>query len=349
MAVTCRLPHGLLAQNRARDGRVDDSRSRQAGDVAPARYSPAMSVANSAYIPKRACTCRLVEARGFKHHVRIWGDERAVRPERPAFVLLHGFMDVGASFQFLVDALAALEGEARTIVAPDLRGFGHTLSPPTDAYWFPDYLGDLDALLDALLPDQPIDLLGHSMGGNVSMMYAGVRPSRVRKLVNLEGFGLPDTRPEEAPGRLAQWLDQLKVPQTLRSFPSLEAVAERLRRNNPLLAPARAAYLAAHWAEARDGAFHILGDPAHKRVNPILFREAEALAFYRNITAPVLWVEGSESRPELLWGKRYSKAKFHERLSVVRQVERKILPNAGHMLHHDQPEALAALIAPFLG
>lgn len=339
----------MSAQSFARDGRKRDACSRLEGDRAPTRYSPAMSVENSAYLPKRACTSRFVEARGFKHHVRVWGDERAVRPERPAFVLLHGFMDVGASFQFLVDALAELEGEERTILAPDLRGFGHTVSPPVDAYWFPDYLGDLDALLDALLPGQPIDLLGHSMGGNVSMMYAGVRPSRVRKLVNLEGFGLPDTRPEEAPGRLAQWLDQLKAPQTLRSFPTLEAVAQRLCRNNPLLPPARAAYLAAHWAEARDGAFHIRGDAAHKRVNPVLFREAEALAFYRAIQAPVLWVEGSESRPEVWWGNRYSKAKFYERLSAVRQVERKSLPNAGHMVHHDQPEALAALIAPFLG
>ena len=44
-------------------------------------------------------------------------------------------------------------------------------------------------------PTQPVDLLGHSMGGNVVMSYAGVRPERVRRLINLEGFGLPDSRP----------------------------------------------------------------------------------------------------------------------------------------------------------
>jgi pimeloyl-ACP methyl ester carboxylesterase len=94
--------------------------------------------------------------------------------------------------------------------------------------------------------------------------------------------------------------------------------------------------------------WHILGDPAHKRVNPILYRKAEALACWRHIRARVLWVEGSESAPELWWGNAYSKAEFHQRLSVVAGVERQVLPQAGHMLHHDQPEALAAAIDAFL-
>jgi pimeloyl-ACP methyl ester carboxylesterase len=32
----------------------------------------------------------------------------------------------------------------------------------------------------------------------------------------------------------------------------------------------------------------------------------------------------------------------------VRQVERHALPACGHMLHHDQPEAVAKLLADFL-
>ena len=114
------------------------------------------------------------------------------QPGQPLLVMVHGFMDVGASFQFVVDAMAAAGDGARCVVAPDWRGFGRSEAPgATDAYWFADYLGDLDALLDALSPDAPVDLLGHSMGGNVAMAYAGVRPGRVRRLVNLEGFGLP--------------------------------------------------------------------------------------------------------------------------------------------------------------
>ena len=82
-----------------------------------------------------------------------------------------------------------------------------------------------------------MDLLGHSMGGNVAMSYAGVRPERVRKLINLEGFGLPQTQARQAPGRLAQWLDALKTPQSLRDYASLAEVAERLCDNNPRLSP----------------------------------------------------------------------------------------------------------------
>jgi pimeloyl-ACP methyl ester carboxylesterase len=172
--------------------------------------------------------------------VRTWG-----QPKHPALILLHGWMDVSASFQFVVDALTV----PRQVIAPDWRGFGGTQGPPgTDTYWFPDYLADLDALLDALCPDQPVDLLGHSMGGNVAMLYAGIRPQRVRRLINLEGFGLPATKPSQAPARYAAWLDDLKQSQGLRDYGSVDEVAERLRRNNPRLTPDRAAWLAPHWA-----------------------------------------------------------------------------------------------------
>jgi pimeloyl-ACP methyl ester carboxylesterase len=64
---------------------------------------------------------------------------------------------------------------------------------------FADYLADLDQLLDHYAPGEAVDLVGHSMGGNVAMMYAGVRPARIRRLVNLEGFGMPATRPARRP------------------------------------------------------------------------------------------------------------------------------------------------------
>ena len=112
-------------------------------------------------------------------------------------MLLHGWGDTGETCQFLVDHLAA----ERTCVAIDMRGFGRT-QRPQDGYWFPDYLADLDALLDQLSPDAPVDLVGHSMGGNVAMLYAGVRPQRVRRLVSLEGFGMPRTDAGSGAGAL---------------------------------------------------------------------------------------------------------------------------------------------------
>jgi pimeloyl-ACP methyl ester carboxylesterase len=266
-------------------------------------------------------------------------------------VLLHGWMDVGASYQFVVDALQATALAGRWIVAPDWRGFGLTQPPhPTDSYWFPDYLGDLDGLLGALGIEGAVDLVGHSMGGNVAMSYAGVRPARVRRLVNLEGFGLPRTEPRHAPRRLAQWLDALAEEQSLKDYASIEEVAERLRKNNPRLTPDKARWLAPHWSRRADnGRLHILGDAAHKRPNPVLYRVEEILETWKLISAPLLWVEAADSQPEVWWGGRYSKAEFHERLNVVPKSERHVLADCGHMLHHDQPQALAQRLAAFLG
>ena len=304
------------------------------------------------YVVRRPSTSRHLPLRGLHHHLHEWGSPALASPARPTLVLLHGWMDVGASFQFVVDALDALEGgQPRHIVAPDWRGFGLTEPPAgTDSYWFPDYLADLDALLDALAGAQPVDLLGHSMGGNVVMSYAGVRPARIRRLINLEGFGLPRSRPDAAPERLIKWLDELKQPQALKDYASADAVAARLQSNNPRLTADKAAWLAPHWSAPRaDGRWHILGDPAHKRVNPVLYRVEEHLAAWALIRAPLLWVEGDLTEVSQWWGDRYSKAEFHQRLaSVTAPVRRMTLSPSGHMLHHDQPEALAQALASFL-
>jgi pimeloyl-ACP methyl ester carboxylesterase len=305
----------------------------------------ASAAAASIYRERRLPQSRFVHLRGLDHHVTTWGDPTLVTPQRPPLVLLHGWMDVGASFQFVVDALRA----ERFVIAPDWRGFGLTQSPAADSYWFPDYLGDLDALLDALLPGQPVDLLGHSMGGNVVMIYAGLRPERVRRLVSLEGFGLPQTAPEQAPRRYRQWLDELKQPQELKRYDSVAAVAARLRKTNPRLPEDKAQWLAARWSrEGDDGRWHILGDPAHKRANPMLYRAQEVLACWREIAAPMLWVEGAETDLEAFWGERYPRAEFEARLAQVPQVQQIVLAGAGHMLHHDQPEALARALEAFL-
>ena len=103
------------------------------------------------YVARRAARSEFLAVRGLRCHVNLWGDASLVTPERPPLVMLHGWMDVGASFQFVVDALRA----ERFVIAPDWRGFGLSEAPRADSYWFPDYLGDLDALLDALLPAQP--------------------------------------------------------------------------------------------------------------------------------------------------------------------------------------------------
>ena len=296
------------------------------------------------YLPRRCASSRYLAVRGVNCHLSVWGDPTPGGP--PPLLMMHGFMDVGASFQFVVDALP----EDRQIIAPDWRGFGLTALPhSTDAYWFADYLGDLDALVDELSPDAPIDLLGHSMGGNVVMTYAGVRPERVRRLINLEGFGLPDLSADEAGPRMARWLDELKSAKRLRPYASLADVAARLRQNNPRLSADKAQFLAGHWsAQGDDGLWHLRADPAHKRINPVPYRAAEAVAIWRRISAPTLWVQGDKTATERWWRGRYSQAEFQQRLAVVPNVTQVLLSDAGHMLHHDQPQALANAIGAFL-
>ncbi|HKW83998.1 MAG TPA: alpha/beta hydrolase [Burkholderiaceae bacterium] len=305
------------------------------------------------YAERRTGRSRYVTVRGLRHHVLEWGDPSLAGPDRPPLLMMHGWMDVAASFQFVVDALAS----ERYVLAFDWRGFGLTDTPSGDTYWLPDYTADLDAMLDALFfhgdtAASPIDLLGHSMGGNVVMIYAGLRPERIRRLVNLEGFGMPATQPAQAPKRYLNWLDELKQPAELRSYESLDRVAARLRKNNPLLPPERADWLARHWSrkltDAAGTRYEILGDPAHKRSTPTLYQRDEVLEIWKQISAPLLWVEGDQTDLQRWWGTRYTKAEFHERLSVVRNVQRHVLSPAGHMLHHDQPQALAARLEAFL-
>jgi pimeloyl-ACP methyl ester carboxylesterase len=298
----------------------------------------------------REPTSTFVSLRGCRYHLRRWGPTAS---DLPPLVLAHGWMDVAASWQFMVDALSEAFVQDRPIIAFDWRGYGQTETPPTDSYWFPDYLGDLDALLDIISPKDPVDLLGHSMGGNVVMMYAGVRPQRIRRLVNLEGFGMAATRPAQAPGRLAQWLDELRQHREgaidLKAYPDAAAVADRLMKTNPRLPRDKAEWLARHWARPEaDGQWRILGDAAHKIVNPYLYKVEEALEIYKRISASLLAVEASDDSLGHWWKGKYTLDEYHQRLQAVQHHRIARIEDAGHMLHHDQPQQLARQIEDFL-
>ena len=300
------------------------------------------------YQALKASRSTFVPIRHLQYHVRQWGEPR---PGQVPLVLVHGWMDVAASWQFMVDALA----EEHWIIAPDWRGYGLTKGsgPEPDNYWFADYLADLDALLDHFAPDVAVNLVGHSMGGNVAMMYAGVRPERIRRLVNLEGFGMPETRPAQAPGRYAQWLDELKAlrqgEMDLKTYDSADGVARRLMKTNPRLGADKADWLARQWAAPdAEGRWAILGDAAHKVVNAHLYQLPETLAIYARIAAPVLSVTASDDSLSQWWKGRFTLAQYHERLKAVPNLHNAVIEDAAHMLHHDQPERLAGLIEDFL-
>jgi len=287
-----------------------------------------------------------VPIRHLSYHVMQWGTPS---PDKTPIVMVHGWMDVAASFQFVIDALK----DDHWVIAPDWRGFGLTDTPNTDNFWFPDYMADLDQLLDHYVGERQVNLVGHSMGGHIATMYSGIRPERIQKLINLEGFGMPTTRPAQAPSRLAQWMDQLKAVQRgemdLKPYPNLEAVAQRLIKTNPRLGTDKAHWLAQHWARANDqGEWRILGHAAHKVVNAQLFKVDETQAIYERITAPTLCVVASSDSMSQWWQARYTLDEFMQRIAAVPNITHAVIEDAGHMLHHDQPEQLANLIENFL-
>jgi len=285
----------------------------------------------------RASESQFLQIRELRYHVRRW-----VKAGAPKMVLLHGWMDVSASFQFMVDALK----RDWDVYAPDWRGYGLTAWGKGDCYWFADYIADLEFLLRAISPEQPVNLVGHSLGGNVAAMYAGVRPERVSKFVNLEGFGLRATRPEEAPERYARWSDELRDPPQLRPYASFAELAERLRKGNPRLSAQRADFLARHWGHEKDGKVLLRADPAHKIVNATLYRYEEALACWKKVAAPVLWVDGKLSDTPKRLG--LDTGQHAVRRAAFRDLRFVEIDGAGHMLHHDQPEALARVVEDFL-
>jgi pimeloyl-ACP methyl ester carboxylesterase len=306
------------------------------------------------YTERRPSRCELVPIRTQRYHVRLWGE---ASPEKTPLFMVHGWMDVAASFQFVVDALSDDFFERHWIIAPDWRGYGLTSGPQVDNYWMADYLADLDALIDHYAGDQAagqgIDLLGHSMGGNVVMVYAGARPTRIRRLINLEGFGMAETQPTDAPGRYAKWMDEIKAfhrgEMALKAYDSVDGVARRLMKTNRRLSADKALWLAQHWSrENAQGHWDILGDAAHKIVNATLFRLEELLACYARITAPTLCVEASDDSLKLWWKDKYTLAQYHERLKHVPNCRIEVIQDAAHMLHHDQPEQLARLLEDFL-
>lgn len=278
-------------------------------------------------------------------HIRRWGE-----PQAPMLFLLHGWMDVSASFQFVVDKLQ----RDWNIVAPDWRGFGQSqwLNRP---YFFAEHIGDLEAIVDRYAPEGKVRLVGHSMGGILSCLYAGIRPERVERVVSLEGFGIAPTTPGMAPERYRQWLGALQQPPRMHAYVDRAAFARRLLNMDKFLTPERATFLAKHLArvghgetkhgERRHGIIWN-GDPWHKAPAPYLFRLEESMAIWRQVTCPVLWVAGRDSWVVRDYATR--PGDWEARRACFADIDEAWIDHADHMLHHDQPEAVARIVEDFL-
>ena len=286
--------------------------------------------------PPRRETLRV---RGLDLHLTRWGPQPS-DSAAPVF-LLHGWADTGDTFQFMVDAF----GGDWPLVALDWRGFGRS-EWARDGYWFPDYLADLDALLERLSPRVPARIVGHSMGGNIAGLYAGLRPDRVRCVVNLEGFGMPRTTPDQAPAQLRKWLDQVKTAPTLKDYESFEQLASIILSRYPRFTEARSMFVAQAWGRLEaDGRVHLLGDARHRWVNPVLYRREEAEACWRGIRAPMLMLLGEQSEYLPRLGADGTDSGFR---AVIAGIEIIRIADTGHMLHIERPDLVAPLVESFL-
>ncbi len=277
-----------------------------------------------------------VRIRGLRYHVRAWGEATA-----PKLMLLHGLLDASATWEPVAKILVS----KWQVLCPDWRGLGHT-EWPQDGYWFPDYIGDLAALMDHYAADVAIPLVGHSMGAQIGSLYAGARPSRVSRLVCLDGLFLPDGDTAQAPKRMTKWLDDLNQARGAKTYASFEQLATRVRYRNPQLSEAKALFIAHCWAaEDAQGRVKLLADPRHELRGPSIYRAAESMALWSQISAPTLFLDGGKS----LFAQAIPAEEKQRRRACFCDRHEEVIAGAGHMLHFDAPEETGQRIAAFVG
>ena len=272
--------------------------------------------------------------RGLRYHVRRWGPADA-----PMLLLMHGWMDVSATFEPVAERLAP----RLQVLAPDWRGFGET-DWPQDGYWFADYIADLDALVDHYSPDHPVRIAGHSMGATAVCHFAGLRPHRVSQLAVLDGLALPDGDPAAIVPTYRRWLDAVRRGSNAPTYRSFEELAVRVQKRHPHLSAERCRFIARCWGrQGTDGRVHLQSDPKHLVNMPRTYLQAESDAIWAQVTAPTLFVDGGAS----VFRKTLPHGEVERRRALFRDRREVQIDGVGHMLHFEAPEALADRLLAF--
>lgn len=278
----------------------------------------------------------LVFVNGIRLYVHRFQPASA-RPSGLTVLLLHGFLDSGATWDLVAEPLARA---GHDVLAPDFRGFGESDSVGAGGYYhFPDYVSDLSALLDVLGPKR-LALVGHSMGSTVAALFAGASPQRVQHLALLEGLGPPGADSKAAVDRMRTWLDDLRtIDRTPRPLGSFEEALTRLASRFPHVSRDLLESRARLLTRSRSGRLSWAYDPLHRTTSPVPFNLDAFKCFLRCITAPTLYVTGGVT------GLRV--ADENERLACIRKAKHIDLPQAGHMMHWTAPEELARNLLAF--
>ena len=282
---------------------------------------------------------QFIDVQGLSLHYLEWGDASAGVP----LILVHGFLDQAHSWDALVASLCAKTASPLWVIAPDCRGHGESGWIGDGGYYhFPDYVRDLDALIRSL-GTPTIRLVGHSMGGTISLLFTGTFPAQVRQLVLIEGIGPVGMEFADAPPRMEKWLSELhqRGRSHFREYSSIEAGARQLQQTNPRLKPDFALHLArTGMRQTSRGKWAWRFDPLHRTTSPQPFYSAQAHEFLRRILCPVLLIEGEESHHRE-W------PSLEDRIEAIGKSQLTRIAAAGHMVHQDNPNELASVIARF--
>jgi len=280
-----------------------------------------------------------INVRGLNIHVQEWGDA-----ENPTLFMLHGWMDCGATYKYSAEYLKS----KYHIVAPDLRGFGNSDHAP--AYWFPDYFADLEIILNHYAPNRSVNLVGHSMGANIVVMYAGIHPQRVNRVLSLDSAGLAPSEPNEAPEKYRRWLREILSEEPSKIYPDKRMLMHSIYKGNPSLSTESIEELALMWGKPvnddEHGAWMLKHDHKHRYTNPVRYQYEDTVEVWKQVTARVGLVMAGQSF-------MYERYESIDRISQVKELlsiaddDYFLIKDSGHMLHIEQPEATAECIAAF--
>jgi pimeloyl-ACP methyl ester carboxylesterase len=263
-----------------------------------------------------------------------WGTEG-----KPALILVHGGLDHARNWDWVAKSLR----EDYHVYAIDLRGHGNSAWAPGALYSIAEHILDLSVLAD-IVNQFPVRIIGHSLGAITTLLYSGVFPERVAKVVAIEGLGLPLQEARyTAPERIRRWIDKVRALEnrTQHSYPTLEAAVARMKEANPFLSDDVATHLTLHGTNWNaDGSIIWKFDNYARLFPPYGANLQEATEILRQISCPVL----------LFWG-RQSFAKDPETDPLAQEIaNRRIVKvdQAGHWLHHDQLEIFLRETKKFL-
>jgi pimeloyl-ACP methyl ester carboxylesterase len=283
-------------------------------------------------------TSRIYFSQRLRLHYVDWGNAGA-----PPLILVHGGRDHCRNWDWVGENLR----RDWHIIAPDLRGHGDSAWSQDGTYMMAGYVYDLAQLIHQQ-GLAPVTLIGHSLGGNIVLRYAGLYPENVARLVAIEGLGpSPQMLAERyAMGfaqRMRDWITEQRglSGRLPRRYATIEDAYRRMQEENKHLSPAQARHLTQHGVNQNEDGTYIWKFDNYVRSWPPYDMPAEEVeALWRRITCPTLLVYGKES-----WA---SNPVNDGRISHFKNAEVVSFERAGHWVHHDKLEDFMALTRRFL-